>query len=128
MIDEVITEKISQLLNNGFSFPEHLTSEERDEIQDELINYYNKSGFRSFVEEEMIYVADLNYKVIMMIEITKNSIYFNSQEHIYLLDAVVATLEFVTTKYTPEDEQSTEEIENEITEDMPKVKPDFSSL
>ena len=128
MIDEVITEKISQLLNNGFSFPEHLTSEERDEIQDELINYYNKSGFRSFVEEEMIYVADLNYKVIMMIEITKNSIYFNSQEHIYLLDAVVATLEFITNRYAPEDEQSTEDIENEITEDMPKVKPDFSSL
>ena len=128
MIDKEITEKISQLLNNGFAFPEHLTSEERDEIQDELINYYNRSGFRSFVEEDMIYVADLNYKVIMMIEITKNSIYFNSQEHVYLLDAVVATLEFVTAKYTPEDEQSTEDIENEITEDMPKVKPDFSSL
>ena len=128
MIDEEITEKISQLLNNGFAFPEHLTSEERDEIQDELINYYNKSGFRSFVEEEMIYVSDLNYKVILVIEITKNSIYFNSQEHVYLLDAVVATLEFITNRYSPEEEQSTEDIENEITEDMPKVKPDFSSL
>ena len=80
------------------------------------------------MEEELDYVSDLNYKVIMMIEITKNSIYFNSQEHVYLLDAVVATLEFITARYTPEDEQSTEDIENEITEDMPKVKPDFSSL
>ena len=96
MIDKEITEKISQLLNNGFAFPEHLTSEERDEIEEELINYYNKSGFRSFIEEDMVYVADLNYKVILMIEITKNSIYFNSQEHVYLLDAVVATLEFIT--------------------------------
>ena len=128
MIDKEITEQISKLLNNGFAFPEHLTSEERNEIEEELINYYNRSGFRSFTEEEMVYVSDLNYKIILMIEITKNSIYFNSQEHAYLLDAVVATLEFITNRYTPEDEQSTEDIENEITEDMPKVKPDFSSL
>ena len=128
MIDKEITEKISQLLNNGFAFPNHLTSEERDKIEEDLINYYNRSGFRSFLEEDMLYVSDLNYQTILVIEITKNSIYFNSQEHIYLLDAVVATLEFVTSIYSSEEEQSTEEIENEITEDMPKVKPDFSSL
>ena len=64
-----------------------------------------------------------------MIEITKNSIYFNPQEHIYLLDAVVATLEFITEKFgLEEDEQSTEDIEDEITEEMPSQKPDFSSL
>ena len=128
MIDKEVSEQISQLLNNGFAFPEHLTLEERNEIEEDLIRYYNRSGFRSFIEEEMVYVSDLNYKVIMMIEITKNSIYFNSQEHVYLLDAVVATLEFITNRYAPEDKQSTEDIENEITEDMPKVKPDFSSL
>ena len=128
MIDKEVSDQISQLLNNGFAFPEHLTLEERSEIEEDLVRYYNRSGFRSFVEEEMVYVSDLNYKVIMMIEITKNSIYFNSQEHTYLLDAVVATLEFITNRYAPEDEQSTEDIENEITEDMPKVKPDFSSL
>ena len=128
MIDKEITEKISQLLNNGFAFPNHLTSEERDKIEEDLINYYNRSGFRSFLEEDMLYVSDLNYQTILVIEITKNSIYFNSQEHIYLLDAVVATLEFVTSIYSSEEEQSTEEIENEITEDMPKVKPDFSLL
>ena len=128
MIDKETTDKISQLLNNGFAFPEHLTSVERNKIEEDLVEYYNKSGFRSFIEEEMIYVSDLNYKVILMIEITKNSIYFNSQEHIYLFDAIVATLEFVTKRFSQEEEQTTEDIENEITEDMPKVKPDFSSL
>ena len=128
MISKEITDKINQLLNNGFSFGEHKTKKERNEIEEDLIRYYNRSGFRSFIEEEMVYVSDLNYKVIMMIEITKNSIYFNSQEHVYLLDAVVATLEFITNRYAPEEKQSTEDIENEITEDMPKVKPDFSSL
>tara|TARA_E500000318_G_C3452459_1_gene169352 strand:+ start:119 stop:505 length:387 start_codon:yes stop_codon:yes gene_type:complete len=128
MVDNEITEKIGQLLNNGFVFPEHLTKKERNEVEEELVEYYNKTGFRAFMEEEMLYVSDLNYKIIMMIEITRNSIYFNSQEHVYLLDAVVATLEFITKKYSSEEEQSTEDIENEITEDIPKTKPDFGTL
>jgi hypothetical protein len=115
-------------LNNGFAFPNHLTSEERDKIEEDLISYYNRSGFRSFLEEETLYVSDLNYQTILVIEITKNSIYFNSHEHIYLLDAVVSTLEFVTSIYSSEEEQSTEDIENEITEDFPKSKPDFGIL
>ena len=128
MIDKEVTEQITQLLNSGFAFPEKKKKKERNEVEEELVEYYNKAGFRAFIEEEMLYVSDLNYKIIMMIEITRNSIYFNSQEHVYLLDAVVATLEFITKKYSPEEEQSTEDIENEITEDMPKPKPDFGLL
>ena len=105
-----------------------MTSRDRDLIQEELIEWYGKNGFGAFVEEEMVYVSDLDYNIILVIEITKNSIYFNSHEHSYLLEAIVTTLEFITNKYSPEDEQSIEEIENEITEDMPKVKPDFSLL
>ena len=36
MIDKEITEQISKLLNNGFAFPEHLTSEERNEIEEDF--------------------------------------------------------------------------------------------
>lgn len=129
MIDNDVTAQIDKLLNNGFAFPEHLSKKERNQIEEDMIEYYNKSGFRSFVEEEMVYVMDLNHQPVMMLEITRNSIYFNSQEHVYLLDAVVATLEFITSRYSPEEEeQSTEDIENEITEDMPKPKPDFGTL
>lgn len=129
MLDKEITNRINQLLNNGFSFGEHKTKKEKDEFQEELIEYYNKTGFRSFEEEEMVYVTDLNHQQILMIEITKNSIYFNPQEHVYLLDAVISTLEFVTKKFGLEEESETiEDIEDDVTEEMPKPKPDFGSL
>ena len=129
MIDKEVTEQINQLLNNGFSFGEHKTKRERNEFEQELVDFYNKSGFSSFVEEEMVYVTDLNHQQVLMIEITKNSIYFNPQEHVYLLDAIVSTLEFITKKFSLEEETNTDSgIEEEDTEEMPKPKPDFGSL
>ena len=88
MINKEITDKINQLLNNGFSFGNHKTKKERDEIEQDLLDYYDKNGFGAFIEEEMLYVVDSKHEQIMMLEITKNSIYFNPHEHVYLLEAV----------------------------------------
>ena len=130
MISKEITDKINQLLNNGFSFGEHKTKKERNEIEEELLDWYGKNGFGAFIEEEMLYVVDSKYEHIMMLEITKNSIYFNPHEHLYLLDAVVVTLEYITEKLTKEktDPKSNIDIEDEVTEEMPKPKPDFGLL
>tara|TARA_Y100000816_G_scaffold288421_1_gene272968 strand:+ start:1181 stop:1573 length:393 start_codon:yes stop_codon:yes gene_type:complete len=130
MIDKEITDKINQLLNNGFTFGDHKTEEERDEIEQELIEWYGKNGFGAFIEEEMVYVVDSKYENIMILEITKNSIYFNPHEHIYLLDAVVVTLEYVTEKLTKIKNESNNNIniEDDPTEEMPKTKPDFGIL
>ena len=130
MISKEITNKINQLLNNGFSFGEYKTIKEREEIEQELLDWYGKNGFGAFLEEEMLYVVDSNHEQIMMLEITKNSIYFNPHEHIHLLEAVVVTLEFITNKLTlPEEVKETPtDIEDEITEEMPKPKPNFDIL
>ena len=129
MIDKEITKRINQLLNNGFTFGDHKTKKERDEIEQGLIDWLGKNGFGAFVEEEMLYVVDSNHEHILMMEITKNSIYFNPHEHIYLLDAVVVTLEFITEKLTTNElEDDISNIEDEITEEMPKPKPDFGKL
>jgi hypothetical protein len=129
MIDKEITDKINQLLNNGFSFGDHKTVDEKNEIEQELLEFYGKNGFGAFLEEEMLYVVDSKQEKIMMLEITKNSIYFNPQEHLYLLDAVVVTLEYVTQKFTENKTQLiTDELEDEITEEMPKPKPNFDII
>tara|TARA_Y100001973_G_C5003950_1_gene235037 strand:- start:109 stop:501 length:393 start_codon:yes stop_codon:yes gene_type:complete len=130
MISKEITDKINQLLNNGFSFGEHKTKRERDEIEQDLIDWYGKNGFGAFIEEEMIYVVDSNHQHIVMLEITKNSIYFNPHEHSYLLDAVVVTLEFLTKMLKEEEitEETPFDIEEEPTEEMPKPKPNFDIL
>ena len=129
MIDKEITDKINQLLNNGFSFGDHKTVDEKKEIEQELLEFYGKNGFGAFLEEEMLYIVDSKQEKIMMLEITKNSIYFNPQEHVYLLDAVVVTLEYVTQKFTENKTQLiTDELEDEITEEMPKPKPNFDVI
>jgi hypothetical protein len=116
-------------LNNGFSFGDHKTVDEKNEIEQELLEFYGKNGFGAFLEEEMLYVVDSKQEKIMMLEITKNSIYFNPQEHLYLLDAVVVTLEYVTQKFTENKTQLiTDELEDEITEEMPKPKPNFDII
>jgi len=129
MINKEITDQINQLLNNGFSFGEFKTKKERNEIEQDLVDWYGKNGFGAFIEEEMLYVIDSSHTQIMMLEITKNSIYFNPREHVYLLEAVVVTLEYVTQKLVKEELQEiTDEIEDEVTEEMPKPKPNFDIL
>ena len=72
MISKEITDQINQLLNNGFSFGDYKTKEERNEIEQDLLDHYGKNGFGAFIEEEMVYVVDSNHEQIMMLEITKN--------------------------------------------------------
>ena len=40
MVDKEITDKINQLLNNGFSFGDHKTKKERNEIEQDLLDYF----------------------------------------------------------------------------------------
>jgi len=130
MISKEITAKINQLLNNGFTFGEHKTKKERDQIESELVDWYGKNGLGAFIEEEMLYIVDSKHEHILMLEITKNSIYFNPHEHLYLLDAVVITLEYITENLVKDKTEVTSEIdiEDEVTEEMPKPKPDFGTL
>jgi len=130
MIGEEVNKKISQLLNNGFAFGEHKTKRERDELEEDLIAWYGKNGLKAFLEEEMVYVVDSGFEHIMVLEITKNSIYFNPQDHIYLLDAVVITLEFITESLSKPEEvvPIINNIEDDSTEEIPKPKPSFDFL
>ena len=128
MIDKEINDKINQLLNNGFAFPEHLTSSERDEVEQGLLSWYNKYGISAFMEEEMIYTVDSAGSIIMTMEITKNSIYFNPREHIYLLDVVVTTLEYITEKLAKTQPNSPLPEDDDSTEEMLKEKPNFDFL
>jgi hypothetical protein len=126
MTDNDIKIKITQLLNQGFAFSDHLTKRERDSVEADLIAWYAKNGTSSFVEEEMVYVIDYSHDIIMTLEITKNSIYFNPREHIHLLDVVVTTLEFITDRFSEEEEEIPED--DDSTEEIPKPKPNFDIL
>ncbi len=128
MIDKDINEKINQLLNNGFAFSNHLTSEERDDIEQGLLSWYDKYAINAFIEEEMIYTTDNVGSIVLTMEITKNSIYFNPREHVYLLDVIVTTLEYITEKLAKKDPNPPLPEDDDPTEEMPKEKPNFDFL
>ena len=67
MISKDVTDKINQLLNNGYSFGKHKTKKQRDEIEQDLLDYYDKNGFGAFLEEEMIYIVDTNISIYIYI-------------------------------------------------------------
>lgn len=128
MIDKEAANKISQLLNNGFAFDEYLSKEEREFIEQGLLSWYNRNAISAFTEEGMIYVIDSRHKPIMVLEITRNSIYFNPREHELLLDIVVVTLEYITETLSKPEETQTIPEEDDSTEEMPKPKPNFDFL
>ena len=129
MIDNnFITTKITQLLNNGFAFKDHLSVKEKKEIESKLIDYYDHKFYGAFMEDEMIYVIDSDHNSILMMEVTRNSIYFNPYEHPALFDVIYLTLEFVTNNFA-ETVDEPDPIEDETTQDMPvRPKPNFDIL
>jgi len=132
MIDKEIATKITSLLNNGFAFGKLLSVEDRQNIEDDLIYWYDKKLYGAYIEEEMLYVVDSQHSKIMMMEITRNSIYFNPYEHDLLLDLILLTLEFVTERfkikeYSTEKSKEIDE-EEESTEDEEKPKPNFDFI
>ena len=126
--NKFITDKITQLLNNGFAFESHLTVKERKEIETNLLDYYDQMFYGAYLEEEMIYVVDSNHDKILMMEVTRNSIYFNPYEHPALFDVIYLTLEFVTKAFS-KPSADPDPLEDEPTQDMPKKpKPSFDIL
>ena len=135
MRDKALANKITSLLNNGFAFGRFFSQKERREFTDDILHYYDKNFFGAFIEEEMLYVVDSQRDKIMMMEITRNSIYFNPYEHTMLLELIVLTLEFVTDRfgmkeYSTEKLKSNKEVdeEEESTEDEEKPKPNFDII
>ena len=135
MRDKALANKITSLLNNGFAFGRFFSQKERRELTDDILHYYDKNFFGAFVEEEMLYVVDSQRDKIMMMEITRNSIYFNPYEHTMLLELIVLTLEFFTDRfgmkeYSTEKLKSNKEVdeEEESTEDEEKPKPNFDII
>ena len=127
MHNQYITDRISEILNGGFSFGEYISRKEREEIIFDLVHFYDTKGYGAYEENDMVYVIDNTYKNILMMEVTRNSIYFNPYSSESLFDVIYITLEFISEKFGTE-EHYNKDIEDQETEDAPKPKPNFDIL
>ena len=141
-IYQQLKDTILKTINNGIAF-KHMSEFERDDREKEIVDFLISKGYEAFVEECMIYVIGKHWDKLMMMELTRNTLYFtpfstNSAPEIvfyvlqfiskrYLIDGVLKK----NTKTKTKEKQQVEEIESdseEDTEEDPKPRPNFDFL
>ena len=141
MIDEELMkqlkETILKTLNNGIAYT-HMTELERDEKEQEIVEHLKSKGYDVFIEECMIYVLGKQWSRILMMELTRNTLYFTPFKVSEVSEVVFYILQLVSKKYldsmpkvepkASEKEEEIEEDTDEDTEEDPKPPPDFSFL
>jgi len=135
-----LKDTILKVIGNGLAFP-HMTSVERDEREINIIEHLKVKGFEAFEEECMIYVLNKQWDKILMMELTRNTLYFTPYDAKETSVIIYYILQLVSKKYLDEmsvvktktkqvqkKEEEIEEDSDEDTEEEPKPPPDFSFL
>jgi len=135
-----LKDTIMKALSNGLAFP-HMTQLERDNRELDIIRYLKTKGYEAFEEECMIYVLDKHWEKIVMMELTRNTLYFTPFDPKEVSVVIYYVLQLVSKKYLEEmpeiktkktkvskTKEEKEEDSDEDTEEEPKPPPDFSFL
>jgi len=79
-MDEIIKKELKdtilKTISNGIAYP-FMTPDEREQKEHELVEYLSSKGYQVVLEKCMIYVLDEDWKRIVMMELTRNTLYFN---------------------------------------------------
>tara|TARA_R100000030_G_scaffold74257_4_gene57497 strand:- start:281 stop:712 length:432 start_codon:yes stop_codon:yes gene_type:complete len=135
-----LKDTILKTINAGIAFP-HMTEQQRDEKEKEIVVFLQEKGYEAFVEECMIYVLGKGWDKILMMELTRNTLYFTPFKLTQTTEIVFYILQLVAKKYLDkvpvkkkkvpkQKEEKEEEIEEDSDEDTEEDKPppDFSFL
>ena len=120
---------ILKTLNNGIAF-KHMTDIERQDKELEIIEYLKQKGYEAYLEEEMIWILSSNWEKLMMMELTKNTLYFTPFKAEEAPVIVYLILQFVSKEYLlkltskiKKVEEKEEEIEEDSDEDTEEDRP-----
>ena len=134
-----LKDTILKTINSGIAYP-HMTPIERDKKERELVEYLQGKGYEVFVEECMIYVIGKQWDKILMLELTRNTLYFTPFKMAETSEIVFYILQLISKKYldgipkkktkkkVTKKQEEIEEDSDEDTEEEPKPPPDFSFL
>lgn len=135
-----LKDTILKAISNGLAFP-HMTQIERDDTESKIINHLKQKGYEAFEEECMIYVLDKHWKKVLMMELTRNTLYFTSFDAKETSVVIYYILQLISQKYldempknkkndkkAPIKQEEIEDNSEEDTEEEPKPPPNFDFL
>jgi len=134
-----LKDTILKTINSGIAYP-HMTEYEREVKEKELVIFLQGKGYEVFVEECMIYVIGKQWEKILMMELTRNTLYFTPFKMAEVSEIVFYILQLISKKYldgvpktktkkkVAKKQEEIEEDSDEDTEEEPKPPPDFSFL
>ncbi len=131
---------IVKTINNGIAFT-HMTEIEREDKEQEIVKFLKTKNYEVYIDECMIWALDENWDKIMMMELTRNTLYFTPFKAETAPILVFYVLQFVskdylmmlTSKIKKVEETEKEEIEGDSEEDTEeeeekKPPPNFDFL
>ena len=134
-----LKDTIIKAINNGLAFA-HMTERERNHKEREIVDFLNSKGYEAFVEENMIHVLSKKWEKILMMELTRNTLYFTPYQKNEVSVVIYYILQLVSKRYldkTPSSKGKKKKVlkkeekgedSDEDTEEEPKPPPDFNFL
>ena len=121
---------ILKTINSGIAF-KHMDVYEREDKEQEIVKYLQSKGYEVYIEECMMWVLDKQWEKVMMMELTRNTLYFTPFKAEEAPVIVYYVLQFVskeylitlTSKIKKVEETEKEEIEEDSDEDTEEDKP-----
>jgi hypothetical protein len=132
-----LKDTILKAISSGLAFP-HMTELERDEQERTMVDHLKSKGYEVYVEECMIYVLGKSWEKVLMMELTRNTLYFTPFNPKETSVVIYYILQLVSKRYldkmpkeetkAPKQKEEIEDDSEEDTEEEPKPPPNFDFL
>ena len=89
---------ILKTISNGIAF-NFMTVEEREQKEYDLVQYLKDKGYEVLIENCMIFVLSSEWERIMILELTRNTLYFTPTDMTKAIEVVYYALQFTAKDY-----------------------------
>jgi hypothetical protein len=98
ILKKELKDTILKTISNGIAYS-FMTPDERDQKEQELIEYLKEREYQVLLENCMIYVLSEDWQKILMMELTRNTLYFSPVNLKKTSEVVYYVLQFTAKGY-----------------------------
>lgn len=98
ILKKELKDTILKTISNGIAYS-FMTPQERDQKEEELIEYLREREYQVLLENCMIYVLSEDWEKILMMELTRNTLYFSPMNLKKTSEVVYYVLQFTAKGY-----------------------------